>query len=1025
MGEALCQVPCSCVCMEVQTKRVAVTVGGKAYLQCACDMSHDACCDEDTATGRFRTMSDNGVAAFDGLGSTLESCKCQFTGTFDMCEDGDFNNTIEPLEAVIRLHDSDVLSVEATFLGTKYRGLLYNAGAACVIACYETSEFEGNYYPQYGAPYLSDLPGNYLTMLAETDHALIIELSITSSQEACKEGRCVISHSVTKGGAPTYTPRGRLTSKSQGACPTVTTGEAWPETPATGWQCRIAEGMLDCEGSTMPDIYEYITHRGGYYPPVPQGSCNLDCGDLFLVPYSGGSCMEFEDPPAWWAPMETDGWYTKPRTPCIMAERHAWVVWTMKIDCTVYYKAFDPEGDDPSPEDTWLYLKAPCVSDCKIYEVTGCGGVVTWWPGEITGGGLKAHPGDTLEGILHGGCIGLKNTRQRQKVVRWLGVDYPLCELESYENEAAVCVDPTAPDVFFAEYTCTDCADCYEDPDDAPPATPKAGYVAGRHYEEVVYGADRAAAVNAAVARITEIQGSEGDVIPYAHTLVGPGGNAYAGGNNWMSGGIDGNVGDPGSGCCAGNWTAAGSYPRWADTAHVAPCDSGIKAGSTMPIPGDPGARWQTTLIMCCQCQESAQLCTGMAAGAEGNLTDFYGDVDSYRVLSAPVTDLLGAAHYCRDFDTAAAAADSWKGWADAAYLMDCWAWYNGVTVDPWDYTYDLVGTPGGGTSAYDCSHTTSNHALVHHPSRYEGGDAPASGYKLVCKQSAADNLYYWTGVYRECRWCDARCGETVPTDPPTPGACGTSMDNPCMQAWRTNDNYFGGGRGCGYGLLTPISSYCTEAYEATCAAYASDRHNHSSFLGVGADSEFPHSFVCDTSLIPQEATYNAVVGAYTCGVHVCAEKCGFNLIYSVGINPAEMYNRCSCGGSSSRMGAATPVVQDFIDIYQLAVTACKAAAITVSAGYKTCEASPEECCTDGGVSLAAADYTFTVRGTPPNLSGSFAPKSPWTNLSKRPLKTAYAFYMFGSWGISAQMRDYVCCEADGWWPDSSKVFCT
>ena len=1088
-----CGMPCNCNCLDISV--VAASMGGWTM----CDAPDDECDGLDVDKHIPRPFVGMNRIPLEGPISSEGRCNCKFSlgsaGTtrgYGLCDGGDIINFTPFTKVEVTIYDSAYFKLEVEIDGVTLIGA-GAVGPTCEVVCYNRVIPIDPFAPYTYEPRTGEMvspPESTVLMGAIAIPNMTITLAINSDAGTCKGGCEVSQRRENSGSFPPVKISG-----SRGRCPTVSEkGPSAALLKSDGWQCKETDEYQDCDDNTEPPRFEFIIHKHFIPYDDPIGlPCGVECPDMVAKTQHGiepgGGCRPFDDPAAWWGPPTADGWTTDVRAVCIQAARTGYDVYRMKLECVYWYIA---SATDPNLALPRLTLAAPCGAQAKFYAVHRCYDPAVTYSREITD--LSAYQGrapdgvgvpdnvwgtntDYLEGdrVQPGDLVFMATNDGRSGsfeptwppgpditvedgAITWIGIylecidvrynassqtveeGYALCNnVTVTESPCATCADPRAPALRIDPYTCVDCMDCYEENyDGAPPVIFKPGYVAGRYYSEVVYGADRASAVNAALARITEIQASEGTTIPYAHTLVAAGGTAGNSGNNWMDGGINGNSPGTGRGCCAGAWAMGDVSPKWADTAHVQPCDYGIKVSSTIPVAGNP-YRWQSELILCCQCLESSILCTQQYSGVEGNYTDFYGGAASYRKLSVGQLDGLGVTQYCRDFDTQAALPTAWKGWSASEFTLACWAWLmlgSPVTISPWKYVYDSAADTVGASLSYNCYYAVSNHGLMHYASRYEGGASPATGYLEVCKQSAADGLYYWTGVYRECRWCDPMCEhypDPMPEPPPSTGC----SSNPCIDAW-TTQAFISSSNGCCYGAgcSSPTPDFCTEPFEAVCAAYAGNRHNHSA-LWFSTSPHWPHVNWCDTSLLPDDSS---VTGAVTCGVHFCATKCNFVLAPSYDVNPFEMYYYCYCSGSGSvRVTGRHPVAQDFFDAYAAAVEACKLNGIRyIYLGYTACEDDAGDCCEDSGLSLTAGDYTVNTYWTPSSMPGPgvwnsrLVPNTPWTNTSKRPL-TQFVCSMYGylpppapaiSWSISGSIGDYVCCEKDSW-PEESKTPCT
>jgi hypothetical protein len=1082
-----CSFPCECGCISIDIVSEYYS-GEDAYAACECPISvpegeTQPCCPDDP-TGITRLAKHGGHIRL--LGSDADAgsvCMCSYAGTFELCKNGDVSQDSKSFAVLLEVYDDGLVYAEITGYGKTFKGSIRPSldSSRCIVPCYNKDEtlWGPVYTPVLG--YITEV--DEIKTVVTDEFRLAIWLEPEPTLTSCKT-TCEVSHRVTAGGDVV------LISRNQGRCPTISS-PTWEELKADGMQCREEVGTDDCHGQARPDVHEYITHKDLGFAPG-ELPCTLDCGDLWTVDAASNTicAASLPDYGAWWVPQLVGlTYYNNPRIPCLEAARNGYNVWRLLLGpdyCVDWYVAAPPEMTMTHIRDaTFFSLEAPCGVTCKFYEVQGCdesptyGQPFIWLPGELLGPLLTALPGAPVVGCivqdepLIYDCLGLKATRYVRKV----SDGYELCQLEQQDVVVAQCIDPIAPNIQISLYDCPNCPNCYNDD-----GSVKTGFVAipnppatgGRFYSEMIYGATRAGAVDAAIARAVEVNDSVDDsIVPYAHTLARAGGNSgYSGNSSAVSGGVEGNAAPYGKGCCAGawgySWPEGNVAPKWADLNHVQPCDWGLMYGSTVAAAGccceengtchenmtydachstyadatwagptvscnpnpcggavdRPDQAWQTELIFCCQCLMRSALCDYCNSNDNNGIaydtafTDFFKGV---KTLSAP--DANG--YYCRDFGTPGPLAAGYKTGAGEAYAEECWAWLDHVTTgEPWKYIYDGPSScsdpnPPGWPSTVWYTQKLACYAVATDHARHHLGRPPSGGTGYPATPMDSYPLGYVVPV----DGMEMVCKKDADNNYYWLGLYRKCRwcDNMCVAHKHScpNDNCMSGVFSSPIQWNPPVASphplpiitYCTDAVMNDAAAWVRNRMT----CNIPNGNQ-PWVAECDLSLTVDNP--DKVTGLAGCGRLHCVDVCGFT--YSSAGRVAQMNTNISCYGYY--FASVTECPQDVASY----ITAAAAAIGVCRSNSPSGSLDIYEVCPGDGCSTVADDmidyyefdavyYTLlsSMYGT------QLVSKSPWGSM-KASLAGIASCSSFGAAFsyITAQVGGYVCNSAIVWRAD-------
>lgn len=916
-GPVTCSFPCNCGCMTIQIHpKSAVLLNGAVYKPGICALSPEGyCCDGPVSPQQYdKLANESAVAALIGEGGDAgKKCNCVYSGNFDLYADGDLSKDRLSFGIKVYVFDSGVIYSEIEGNGQVFAGYSQTS-TSCVVKCYNRVQGDNNIVSY--TEVLTDTA--YLAGLIyssnKTNFDMKIIFTTPEAQQACREV-CVASYLAGSDGRPI------MSEYRGGRCPTFTPSpkSSFATRLAEGWHCIKYTAMepdgvthkKDCNGNNLEPLYELIKYKDDGFGWNDQ-PCTADCCEVFAA-----INREFMEPGLWWKPTEASGWVKSSSQECAKAEMNGSTVWKMYNpgDCTTWYQAippeilqYDPITGLPNPAWPWprFTLAAPCSATCKFY---------------LPGTDTELTVLETAAGELLPGTTGYMTVKSEEIDLPNIEDGKQTCSKTRGQKTCGE-VSTRAPAVQFSLYKCVDCGDCYK-----PDGSEKQGFDdPNRYYYETVYGLTRTDAVTKALAKGASYKGSESQVIPYAHTMVPAGGTGI------------------GVGCCAGAW----GQNRWADTEHVQPCDWGIKYRSTTRLPeplliNGEYMHWQTVLMMCCQCHLGPQLCNATGGWdnvptVDASYTDFWGGSGSTRAVSVRSSE----GRPCTDMGVGAGLVMAWKGFASGINAEACWPFYLGVTEEDWAYVYDDNGGYFGPVGAY-CTFAATAHNLSH-KGHYPGSmfsSYPLSGVQLSCKDGG-DGNYYWTGFYRECRYCDGPCdGVSSPCVVPTPGS----------RHWGT----------LGWqvpGFATSWAEGCTEAQETDWVTYINNQARHMLvFGGWGQYGEVPLKVYSNAS-ITDKGTFSG------CAIDVCSEICGARVMN--GSSPTnEVFIEYECWGwayPSFPMGTEL-TVKILLDTYASAVEMCKAQTPTGEdywggpLNWEPCETCGDAC-DNHNISTSADDYT-------------------------------------------------------------------
>lgn len=904
-----CAELCSCDCLSINITAVSYVVDDTVYLpgSCALTLTAPLCCSPyttpPTTEGRVATTDGEGQALLlkSGGGGDGSACLCAWTGIFTLYKDGDYNLASLDFSVVLRLHSNEFAYVEVSTAGeTVMVGYSVN-NWPCVIKCYVRTEpgpGEGPdpiFTPQYGPP-----SSNSVSATRKDDFEMTLAVVADVTQKNCQNW-CIVQYVAPIGGHPVFK------EENLGLCPVVRefTPDDWSTIPVAGIGCRYMEGS-NCYGASRADTWYHYVLKYRQWPNIQ--TCQLDCCDLFQgEAYVQGA--GFTEPSAWWVPDVS--WELSPRGPCGRAFDEGSLVYMFTLDCVTYYQdvpagvePFMPDGITPNvdfPHPLFTFT-IPCGAiGCKFYEDTSCGIAPPIVLQEMFPIGQSLLPGATLTGITEGNFMAVKTSVSQQKIDTYLAVEYPLCTGELVDTMCATCIDPKAPVVAYAVYTCQDChPGCYDQDD----VTPKPGLTS---YSEVVYGIGAAGAIAAALARIGELKSSETDmVIPYATCYL-------------------------------------------KDTERVTPCDWGIHYASVVPS-GDFPEYWEATIVMCFLCgQFVTEMCESLSK------TDFYGHIPIVNSVGRSINP-DGDLGYCLDFDTVATMVSGWVAYADEMYTQDCFGWLSLElnTTDPWNHAYDYgqvwgaLGVPGA------TCHPSLLTSRPHRKERYPTGpvnilypEAPTSSIRVTCDWNNVEQVWRWSGYYTECRWCDPLC--TVGCEA-----------NPCLWAIGYEPYY-----NQDYGGWTLIGDPTKIMPDGCSLGEMNDLialvGNRGWAIPYWDDAWLRKAQVvkCDPRLL-SSGLHPYLAG---CVVEYCTETC--NLRPPPKAPPYDFLpqsywgNACTCNGSYYAYWSTSEVqIVDLINGYLAAVTDCNANPMNIMTNvtWEPCE-DCAAACVNTLISTDAADY--------------------------------------------------------------------